>query len=295
MIGALLAIAGAFCLCAADAMKKHLSQVIDPFVVNWTVLTAGALLGAGYCVFAPTAGIPPIDARLVELYLAAVLFSFFGEITFMNALQRADFSVVMPLCALFPLSILLFGIVFLGEVPTGLALVGVLLVIGGIYALGESSSLSETSHIKRLMQMLSTPAALWMGACAFCLGAMVTISKITADVIDSPIFIGAVLAGSATTFLCANLLRGVSTISELRRDRRTALLMGMSWGLGYQLSFVANTYMLVSHVAAIQQIIQPTSVLIGYFVFREKAVRERLIASAFMLTGVMLVVLYGRQ
>lgn len=92
--------------------------VLLPFLGDWR----GGLAGAG-------------PAHFLALAAAGALASVLGQLFAYTAMKKADVTLVSPISASWPLLVLLFGWMFLGEAITARKAVGCVLVVGGIWLL----------------------------------------------------------------------------------------------------------------------------------------------------------------
>jgi len=77
--------------------------------------------------------VPP--RSIVLLVTAGFLASFAAQITFYHALKIGDVSRVVPISGAYPLIAFLMGILVLGEAVTLMKVLGMLMIIGGVWML----------------------------------------------------------------------------------------------------------------------------------------------------------------
>ncbi|MCC6953937.1 MAG: DMT family transporter [Deltaproteobacteria bacterium] len=291
MTGIVLALVSSVLLASADAFKKHLAATVDSWVVIWLTLLGGVLVAALVHPF-QVREVAITDPTTFWYFLGvSILASVAAEVAFMTALRSAEFSIVMPLCSLFPVAIALFGMAFLSEVPTIEALIGIVIVVGG----GCLLSIERDGEEKfQWRSILSSQALRWMIVCSLCLATIVTTTKKAAPMIDSISFIGLILGGSLVLFTVALIAKRVPMIAMIRSAPLPAFSVALLWGLGYQLNFVANEFTLVAYVAAIGQLSIAFAVFLGVVAFREQAQPFKLLVSGAMIVGALMIVLAER-
>jgi len=116
--------------------KMGLSRV-DPLIglfYRCIGVLAGLLLLSVYAV--RSGQITSIDRRsLLLLVSGGFLASIVAQICFYHSLKTGEISRAVPIAGSFPLISFVLGVVFLGESLSLVKIVGVLLIVGGIWAL----------------------------------------------------------------------------------------------------------------------------------------------------------------
>jgi len=138
--GVFIAFAHAVCWSATSVLLRHLSQRLDPFVLNGL----RALLGAALVVVwflaagAPGAGtFTPL--RILLLVAAIVVGGLVGDTCSVVALRLVGVGRTVPVTCSFPIFTMLFAFLLWGEAPPPLAILGALLVVaaGALLSLPE--------------------------------------------------------------------------------------------------------------------------------------------------------------
>ncbi|HET7034103.1 MAG TPA: DMT family transporter [Thermomicrobiaceae bacterium] len=196
-----------------------------------------------------------------------------------------DLSVVYPLArGTGPLLATIGAILILGERPGPLALLGGLLIVGGVFALaGGASLLRHRPDVGVIFGVLVGVAiatyTLW--------------DKHAVSALDIPPLLLTWDQMLVLTLALSPLALGRRTqIARLWRDnRRPALVIALFCPLAYILVLTALRFTAVSYVAPAREI----SILIGTFMgarlLSEGALRQRLAAAGVMLVGIGLLVL----
>ena len=128
--GIFVAFAHAVCWSATSILLRHLSQRLDPFVLNGL----RALLGAAVLVaWFLAAGAPGADTftltRILLLAAAIVVGGLVGDTCSVVALRLVGVARTVPVTCSFPIFTMLFAFLLLGEAPPLLAIFGALLVV----------------------------------------------------------------------------------------------------------------------------------------------------------------------
>ena len=128
--GIVIAFAHAVCWSATSILLRHLSQRLDPFVLNGL----RALLGAAVIVvWFLAAGAPGADGftptRILLIAAAIVVGGLVGDTCSVVALRLVGVARTVPLICSYPIFTMLFAFLLLGEGPPLLAIFGALLVV----------------------------------------------------------------------------------------------------------------------------------------------------------------------
>ena len=128
--GIFVAFAHAVCWSATSILLRHLSQRLDPFVLNGL----RALLGAAVIVaWFLAAGAPGADTftltRILLLAAAIVVGGLVGDTCSVVALRLVGVARTVPIICSYPIFTMLFAFLLLGEAPPLLAIFGALLVV----------------------------------------------------------------------------------------------------------------------------------------------------------------------
>ncbi len=110
-------------------MKNYVKR-IEPIVLNALRLLFTFLVVSVYTMARMDLAVPPLDV-LFLIFLGSVLAVVIGFVFYFKALEIAELSKVATIRAIDPFVILIYSLIFLGSVPTGLQLAGGVLVGAG--------------------------------------------------------------------------------------------------------------------------------------------------------------------
>lgn len=221
------------------------------------------------------------------------LLSVAGNALLVQAMKLSDLSVLGPINAYKSVVSLLPAVALLGEVPAPAALAGIALIVAGSYAFADRTELSVggLTGLWRDRGVQYRLAALVFNAveAVFLKRALLTGSPL-------PTFVGWAVLGFVASLPVVVLLLDRS---ELRRQ--ASLVRN---GLAYYLSLCVTTGLMqlctivvlgglqVGYALALFQVSALISVLLGRRVFGERHFAKRLIGSAVMAVGAVLIVIY---
>ncbi len=254
----------------------------DKLFSGWlTVLTPGLLLSPALAF----TGLPPRD--IWPIVLASGSLESLYIVTLTRAYTYGDLSVVYPVArGLAPLFVAVGAPLALGEHLSPLAMLAILLVGGGIAGLGVSARRSATS----------ATALLWAVTTAALIASYSMVDKVGVSR-SNP------LAYVITIFGCTGLIltpyvlhkRGLRRVAGLWRSRWGILLTGGLLSLGaYLLVLLAMRLTQVSYTAALRESSVIIATVLGWRVLKEPYGSTRLLASAVVALGLILLVLAMR-
>jgi|GEM_PF-2945962 len=280
MLGIFLAMFGAIVLVFADSLKGQFGRHISYKLVIWNTVLVGVVIGAIASVLMGAT----ITAPVYLLWLPiSILLLVLGEVTFIKSLIHGDFSEVAPIRAVAPVFSLFLAMLFLGEIPSVLSMFGVMLIVGGVWAI-------SVSDIKSGGLKLS-PGVKYM-ICSQFFGVLLGITiKIASTGVSPLIYFTLVMVGEWIYFSFAILHGRIPPLALFRHDPVRATVMSMLWGIGILAVSIAPAYTLVSYAYASSQIYLPVSLLVSGYWLKEQKAFARLKPGAILLAGVALVIL----
>lgn len=279
MIGVVLASVGALLLVFADALKKQLGNHLSYKLVIWNTVFAGIVTGsiASYATGASIA-----DPKYLLWLPVATALLILGEITFIKSIVSADFSEVAPIRAVAPVYSVCLGILFLGEYPTLIALVGVFLVVAGVWMISPKP-------VDRAIPRFSAGVKYMLASQLFTVLMAITIKTASAGV--SPlIFFTFMMVGEWVYFSFAIMHGRIHPLGLIRFDPFRAVLMSLLWAVGILAISIAPSYTLVAYAYASGQLYLPMSLVVGAYMLKEHEVLRRVKPAAIILIGVILII-----
>jgi drug/metabolite transporter (DMT)-like permease len=227
----------------------------------------------------------------------AALLAVSGNVLLVYALKSADLSVLGPINAYKSVIGLVLGIVLIGEVPTPIGVAGVLLILGGSYFVVDRDATEP--RLNAFVRFFRDPgirfrfAALGLSAteAVFLKKALLLSSPLAAFVLWS--ILGVPIAAIAVALLLQGKVRG--QLRLLRNNARTYLWLAFATGLMQLTTLLTFGKLQVGYALALFQLSTLLSVLLGYRYFQERHIRKRLLGSLVMVTGAVLIVVFGRQ
>ncbi len=255
----------------------------DPVVFLWW---SGALASVLYLPITavsvwragvPAAGVPFIVGTGV---LHALYFWSLGR-----AYASGDYSIVYPVArglgvALVPL----LAQALFEERPTGLGLLGVILVVAGIVVLSWRRGAWRAQRLLR-------PGTSWALVTGVLIASYSVLDKAGVARVHPLPYIGLLMLGATLCLTPAALGRRDQLRAEWRDNRRGILLASVMSPTGYLLVLFAFQLSKVAYVVAAREVSIALSALIGGFLLGEGEIARRLAGAAVVLAGVACVAL----
>ncbi|MBN2094488.1 MAG: EamA family transporter [Candidatus Aenigmarchaeota archaeon] len=286
MLGFIFAFLAALFKSTGEVLNKKILKEVDEYAVG---------SGVVFCSFLVTLpllwyyGIPEIGPAFVPALLISGGINIVTILLQMKALKCSDLSVVSPMQAFAPLFVLILSPFILGEVPGPLGVFGVLLIVFGSYFLHiKCHSRGVLEPLKALLKdrgarMMLAVTMLW---------SVSTIFDKVGVLNSSPIFWSAAALGFIAIGM--NLLMAFHSKKSIRQispHMGSFFLIGLVGALTTIFQSAALGLIFASYVSAIKRFSIVLGVIFGFFIFREKNIRERLLGALIMLLGVVLIAL----
>ncbi len=282
--------------------STRMSRRIGVVLAGWTLFSFALPI---LLVYLSVRGIPEVGIGFWPAWGVAVVGNLAAWYLFFTALRLGDLGITYPLLALTPVFVVPVEWALLREIPAAGGLLGIGLVVVGIYLL----------HFHRIRTGLFAPfaflikdrAAVRALATAVIWSVTGTLDRV-AVLESSPAFYGFMLsAGLSLLFLPFALVAVRAGDSSSRAEswqtrfrlrlapagRGALLLHGLLFACMLVLQMEALTLQLASYVLSIKRTGAVVAVILGHFAFREGALGPRLTGTLVTLFGAFVLVVWG--
>ncbi|HEY9809487.1 MAG TPA: EamA family transporter [Halomicronema sp.] len=277
----------AFFEAVKDAFGKQSLKQVDEYVVSWTL---SFLTGFFLLPLVIISGFPQLGN---QFWLALIFGGTLNSITsylYIKAIKVSDLSITLPMIALTPLFMLITSPLMVGEWPNLFDFLGIFLLVTGSYLL----------NIKEKSKGYLAPfRALWVQKGPKLMLIVALIWSITSnfDKIgvqnSSPIFWLFAMFSFITVLLLPMLLyKTPNPRQKILKGLPILLPMGLFCSLSVMFQMEALTLTNVVQVIAIKRTSVVMGVMLGYLIFKEKGMKERLTGTLIMLLGVIIMTLF---
>jgi uncharacterized membrane protein len=268
---------------------KHLGHQLDDTINVWGRFTFILPFLAAFVVWC---GIPPLQPGF---WIYAILFGVsqtIGTLSLSKALKLSDISIVTSLWKISLLILVIFAFLTLGETPSLLGIIGILVSMFGVYLLNiQKSRISVWAPLRELF--IDRGLRYTLVAAVFYAPAVVLMKQII--LYSDPYFANLIgyLAASLTV-LPLVLRRSAQHLVQIPRYWWSFFSMGLFACLSSVCHSIAYQMTLTSYVEAVKQAEILLALAIGCVVFHERArVRAILPGSLTMMCGIVLLKLGG--
>jgi drug/metabolite transporter (DMT)-like permease len=277
----LLVVGSSLAWSAHDVTRKFLVGRVRPVPLAFLLTVAAAPL---FAIWTMVDGMPDIKDGYALPAVSSVLLNIAANLMFFVALRTSALSVTIPLLSLTPVFTALLGIPMLGEVPTPLQGLGIVLVVAGAFAL----NLPEERPYWRWER-----GAALMTAVAFLWSLTVPLDKMAMAQASAP-FHATVLCGGVAAGVLAVLVwqRRLGELAGLRHVRGVFALALVTSILALGLQLLAMQQVWVGLVETLKRGIgNVAAVGLGRAVFGEPVTLRKLLAVGLMAVGVGLILI----
>jgi drug/metabolite transporter (DMT)-like permease len=210
-----------------------------------------------------------------------------------RAYSNEDLSVVYPISRSAPAFVLIFAVIFLNEKVKWPGIIGILIILLGLYiisfeSLNFKTFLNSLRNFKRkgFIYALLTLLTVTLYSLVDKIGSQYVNAILYVYIFDLIAF-----AGLTPIIMVREGRSKIST--EWRHNRLSIILTGIMVVMSYSLAIFVMRSSPVSYVVSIREIGIVFGVLLGSLVLKEKYGKIRLIASLVILSGILLIAFAG--
>jgi len=281
-----LALASAISLSTADALSKVALKDSGSLVVAWVrwVFAAPFLL-----LILPFIDIPELDTTFWLVTLVAVPLEIAAILLYTQAIKVSPLSLTIPFLALTPVFLIVTSFLFLGEFPDKSGLAGIMLIASGAYMLNLKSR--REGLFAPFKAIARERGSLMMIGVAAIYSITANLGKIALQH-SSPLFFAVIYTLLITAIMTpfVFILRR-DEISAIGRRPLLFMMIGLAFGLMILSHFAAIALIEVPYMISVKRSSMIFSVLLGFFLFKEADMRDRLAGAMLMLSGIVLIIL----
>lgn len=283
-----LSLASAIALSTSDVLSKHALKDAEDITVAWARWGVASPLLSFLLFFID---IPKPDATFWLITLAAIPLEIAAILLYMQAIRVSPLSLTVPFLALTPVFLIVTSFLILGELPDRSGIIGIMLVACGAYLLNLKGKGKGKGVLAPIKAMAMEKGSILMIIVAFIYSITSTMGKI-AVLHSSPVFFAIVYTNLLSFILLAVAMRRRDKFfRELKVRPLLFIMIGLSCGIMMICHFSAIQLIEVSYMISVKRTSMVFSVLLGWILFKEKNIRERLFGSVLMIAGVILIAL----
>jgi drug/metabolite transporter (DMT)-like permease len=230
----------------------------------------------------------PIPAFLVYLVLDVILITVVMWLYF-RALQISPLSLCVPFLAFTPVFLIPTGYVLLGELPSPLKLLGVVLIVVGSLAMHRRLfAIGWTAPMKAVIR---EKGSRYMLLVSFIFSITNPLDKklvVMSDVFTEAVAYG---LGLCVSFFLLGKIQRADFRAAIRSNVKWVSLAGLSDAVSLLFQLASYSYLAVVITVSIKRAGIVLAVIAGWLFFRERGITDKLIATAVMFCGVLILYL----
>ena len=266
-----------------DVLSKRALRTLDIYSVAFAMPLFALPLFIPALFF--NQSIPVLNTTYWLALLAAGSLHVLALTLYMEALKSSPLAVTLPLISFTPLFMLLTSPFMIGEIPSVLGGIGVILIVSGTYIL----------NIKRIDEGLAEPIkALLRERGSRAMFAVAIIWAITGNIDRIGIrnsnmlfWLTTMLSYTSIGFLIVLWYKGKLATLRTKEFYTLGAIAGVFNGLSLICYMEALSLTLVTYVVSVKRSSIIIGILLGYFFLGERNIRERLFGAVLMLFGVL--------
>lgn len=265
------------------AWSKRMTRTVSPLAASWAIFAFAFPLLLGYLAIS---GLPALEPRFWPALAVNVILSLLSFWLYVTALDLGELGLTYPLLALTPIFLVPVEWVLLGDVPGRAGLGGIALVVGGVYLLNLSGG---GGLLQPFRAVARDPGARRMLLVALLWSVSGVVDKVAVTGSSTP-FYGTLLTGAlGLAFLPLVARKGEGVRKAFRPGARGLLVVqGLLFGTMFVCQMEALQRTLAAYVITVKRGGALLTVLLGALLFEEEGLARRLLATAVIVAGVLL-------
>jgi len=280
----LLVLLTAFFTSLQNVFSKKIIDRVDPYVVAWAwFFFSLPLLAIGLLV----TGIPPLGPLFWKTLVVASVLLIFASIFYFRAIKYSDLSIAVPMLAFTPLFLLITSPFILNEFPSFMGIFGVILIVTGSYILHLKER--HKGFWEPFKSLVKERGSRYMLMVAVIFSISANLDKVGV-VHSSPLMWLFTLNFVLAIALWGIMLKRTTAIGrQIKSGWPFLVAVGLCNGMALIFQMAAIEMTLVPYLIAVKRTSVFMTSLFGFFLFKEKGMRERLIGVVLMILGVFMI------
>ncbi len=285
MLGFLLAFGTAISEALKDVTSKFNLKHIDEYTAAFSLHLVQSIILAPIVLFL---GPEEMSSRFLWALLASSLLQLTVILLYFKAIKRAELSVTVPLLTLTPLFMLLTSPIMIGEFPSILGIVGIVLIVVGTYI----SNLSEDNKnvFAPFVSLVKNEGSRYMLIVAFLWSITANIDKIGVEE-TSPVYWAFTKDFLILFYLIPILaVKSRKPLQQINHRKWGLLLVGFFKSASVLTQMFAIQFILVAYVISIKRASAIFIILFAFFYMNEKKnFKNRMIGIITILVGLFVI------
>ncbi|MCK5581506.1 MAG: DMT family transporter [Candidatus Omnitrophica bacterium] len=283
-----LALVTAFFTSFKDVIAKKISDEVDAYVIAWAWAFFPLPFLYTVLFFDGVPVVQPLFWKALGFSTAILTVAY---VLYFKGVKCSDLSLAVPMLSFTPLFLLVTSPLILKEFPRPFGMLGVFFVVGGSYVLNfQPSQRGVLAPFKRLLENRGSRYILTVSV-IYSIGANIDKMGVVSS---SPVmWITAMNTTLSITLGILMIAKNKNVFTQIKQNWFFLVIIGLSGAIALVAQMYAIRVALVLYVIAIKRTSVVITALWGFFMFREKGVRERSVGIALMIAGVFVISFLG--
>ncbi|MCI0468611.1 MAG: DMT family transporter [Nitrospirae bacterium] len=285
----LLSLISAFSLASSDALAKKALSIHNEYLIAWLRLMLSLPILFASLLFIP---VPSLGSGFYAAFFTALPLEVIATIFYIKALKLSPLSLTLPFLSLTPVFLIVITYLLIGEKVSLLGGIGIFLIAAGGYTLNIKDF--RKGIFEPFIAIKREKGSLYMIITAFIFSITSSLGKIAIER-SSPLFFGATyITTMVIVFTPIALYKGRDEAGRLLHDAaiRSSIVPGALNGVMIIAHMTAMSLTNVAYMISVKRLSLLIGIIYGHLLFKESGIKERLLGSALMLAGFMLIVIY---
>jgi drug/metabolite transporter (DMT)-like permease len=283
----LLALISAFTLATSDALTKKALTRSNEYLVAWFRILFSIPLLLFIWFFIP---MPKLDIEFYKAFAFALPLEIIAIIFYIKALRISPLSLTLPFLSLTPVFLIVVSYFILGEKVSFRGSIGIIFITVGSYTLNLHEM--RKGIFEPFGTITKEKGSVLMITVALIYSVTSSLGKIAIEH-SSPLFFGITYFIAVTiVFAPIALWLGKGELKSFISGKqfKCLLLPGLFYSVMIASHMIAMSLAKVAYMISVKRTSLIMGVIYGYFLFREKNIRERLIGAVLMFIGFVMIV-----
>lgn len=285
MIGFLLALGTAISEASKDITSKYNLHHIDEYVAGFSMHLVQSLLLIPLVLYL---GIEEMSTRFLWALFASSVLQLTVILLYFKAIKRSEISVTVPLITLTPLFMLITSPIMIGEFPSALGIVGIVLIVVGTYV--SNISEDQKNIFTPFIYLVKNQGSRYMLLVALIWSITANIDKIGVDE-TSPIFWAFSKDFLILIYMIPILMiKSKKPLAQINKRKWPLLMVGFFKSTSVVTQMFAIQLILVPYVISIKRASSVFIILFAFFFMNERMnFRNRMIGIITIMAGLFVI------
>lgn len=271
----------------SDLLSKKSLQNLDEYVVAFSRNFFSTVCLVPFLLLVE---VPSLDNVFWLVIVSNGLLVSGTFILYMKAIKLSPLSLTIPMIAFTPLFLLVTSPLMLGEFPSVFGLMGIFLIVSGVYILSvKDVRKGFLAPFKALFTEKGVPIMLFV---AFLWSIAANLFKVGTQHSNPIVYLSVGSAFVSSTLFLVMLIKTHNPMRAMRGNLKVLFPAGLFEALLNIFSLSAMELTIVAYTNSARRTSILFSVLYGHFFFKEQRVLERLFGALVIVSGVIVISLF---